>query len=220
MKIHKEGHRIIVITFIIFLILISIILYNLITNQIFIKYLLLFSSFAISFFIVRFFRVPQIKININENKILSPANGKIVVIEEVELDEFIYQKTKQISIFMSPNDVHVNRYPISGKIINYKYHRGKFLVAWNPKSSKLNERTSVLIENLKGEYILIRQIAGFVARRIVCYAKKGENVIQGNEMGFIKFGSRVDVFVPLSYKINVCLNQKVIGGKTILAEIN
>lgn len=220
MKIHKEGHRIIVITFIIFLILISIILYYLITNQIFIKYLLLFSSFAIFFFIVRFFRVPQIKININENKILSPANGKIVVIEEVELDEFINQKTKQISIFMSPNDVHVNRYPISGKILNYKYHLGKFLVAWNPKSSKLNERTSVLIENHKGEYILIRQIAGFVARRIVCYAKKGENVIQGDEMGFIKFGSRVDVFVPLSYKINVCLNQKVIGGKTILAEIN
>jgi phosphatidylserine decarboxylase len=167
--------------------------------------------------IVRFFRVPLFTIESNENHILCPANGKVVVIEEVEETEYFNDKRLQISVFMSPNDVHVNRYSIDGNVIYSKYHPGKFLVAWHPKSSTENERTTIVVENKNGIRILCRQIAGFVARRIVCYAKAGDIAVQGQELGFIKFGSRVDLFLPLDVIVKVDINQKVVGGKTIIA---
>ncbi|MCX8481245.1 MAG: phosphatidylserine decarboxylase family protein, partial [Sediminibacterium sp.] len=167
-------------------------------------------------FIISFFRIPNRELTIDENKIISPADGKIVVIEEVIADEFNLGKCIQISVFMSPANVHVNRIPINGKIMYNKYHPGKYLVAWHPKSSLLNERWSIVINNNKGN-ILCKQIAGAVAKRIVNYTKVGDNVNQTNEYGFIKFGSRVDVLIPLSATILVSLNQKVQGGVTCLA---
>jgi len=219
MKIHKEGYKILVVSLAIFLGIIALenIYLKEFTCLIYTTTLLLLILYIL---IVRFFRVPIFDIEINENIVLCPANGKIVVIEEVDEPEFLKEKRKQVSVFMSPNDVHVNRYPISGKVIYSKYHQGKFLVAWHPKSSTENERTTVVVENDKAVRILIRQIAGAVARRIVCYSKTGDNVLQGNELGFIKFGSRVDLFLPLDAKIKVGINQKVVGGKTVIAELN
>lgn len=216
MKIHKEGYLTIAISIIVLFSILYVISYFFRVNSLIfnIAYLILVIFY---FFIVRFFRVPIFKIEKNEKNILSPANGKIVVIEKVEENEFLNVKCTQISIFMSPNDVHLNRYPVSGFIKYYKYHKGKYLVAWNPKSSTLNERATVVIENKDKVQIMVRQIAGFVARRIKCYAQIGKEVEQGQELGFIKFGSRVDIFIPLKCNIKVELNQKVIGGKTILA---
>lgn len=218
MKIHKEGYKILLVSFVLFLGILALV--NMYLKQFtFIIYLTEISLTVLYILIVRFFRVPIVEIERNDKLILCPANGKVVVIEEVDEPEFLKEKRKQVSIFMSPNDVHVNRYPISGKVIFSKYHPGKFLVAWHPKSSTENERTTIVIENENGLRILIRQIAGAVARRIVCYSKVGDISIQGNELGFIKFGSRVDLFLPLNSKINVKINQKVIGGKTIIAEL-
>ncbi len=218
MKIHKEGYKILLVSFVLFLGIIALV--NMYLKQFtFIIYLTEISLTVLYILIVRFFRVPIVEIERNDKLILCPANGKVVVIEEVDEPEFLKEKRKQVSIFMSPNDVHVNRYPISGKVIFSKYHPGKFLVAWHPKSSTENERTTIVVENENGIRILIRQIAGAVARRIVCYSKVGDIAIQGNELGFIKFGSRVDLFLPLNSKINVKINQKVIGGKTIIAEL-
>ncbi|MDT8347843.1 MAG: phosphatidylserine decarboxylase family protein, partial [Flavobacteriaceae bacterium] len=154
---------------------------------------------------------------INDEAVIAPADGKVVVIEKVFDPEFLNTKCQQISIFMSPVNVHVNRYPISGEVIYSKYHKGKYLVAWHPKSSTENERTTVVIEQRGQTKILYRQIAGALAKRIVNYAKVGTKVSQGDDSGFIKFGSRVDVLVPLNYKITVELNQKVIGGITRIA---
>jgi phosphatidylserine decarboxylase len=169
--------------------------------------------------VLQFFRHPMRKIITHPSHVLSPADGKIVTIEEVMEEEFYHQKRIQISIFMSPVNVHLNRFPISGTVDYFKHHHGDYLVAWHPKSSQLNERTTVVIRTHNNISILVRQIAGYVARRIVCYAKEKENFVQGEELGFIKFGSRVDVFVPLNSKIKIQLNQKVTGGKTVLAEI-
>jgi phosphatidylserine decarboxylase len=167
--------------------------------------------------ILQFFRNPKRTAIINENHILAPVDGKVVVIEEVYEGEYFKDKRLQVSIFMSPINVHVTRYAMNGIIKFSKYHPGKFLVAWHPKASEENERTTVVIENNTFGAVLYRQIAGALARRIVNYAKEGMQVVQGTDAGFIKFGSRVDLFLPLGTPINVVLNQKAIGGKTIIA---
>ena len=167
--------------------------------------------------ILQFFRNPKRAVEINENQILAPVDGKVVVIEEVYEGEYFKDKRLQISIFMSPINVHVTRYGLSGIVKFSKYHPGKFLVAWHPKASEENERTTVVIENKTFGSVLYRQIAGALARRIVNYAQEGMQVVQGTDAGFIKFGSRVDVFLPLGTPINVVLNQTAIGGKTIIA---
>lgn len=167
--------------------------------------------------ILQFFRNPKRTFILNEDQILSPVDGKVVVIEEVYEAEYFKDKRLQVSIFMSPINVHVSRYPMGGKINFSKYHPGKFLVAWHPKASEENERTTIVVENKSFGEVLYRQIAGALAKRIVNYAEEGMQVIQGTDAGFIKFGSRVDLFLPLGTPINVVLNQKAIGGKTIIA---
>ncbi len=169
--------------------------------------------------ILQFFRNPSRSTPKNAKHIIAPVDGKVVVIEEVEEPEYFKDKRRQISIFMSPINVHVTRYPIGGKIAFSKYHPGKYLVAWHPKSSEENERTTVVVNNDSTGDILYRQIAGALARRIVNYAEEGETVEQGSDAGFIKFGSRVDIFLPLHMKVHVNLDQKVKGGVTVLADI-
>ena len=167
--------------------------------------------------ILQFFRNPKRVAIENENQILAPVDGKVVVIEEVYEGEYFKDKRLQISIFMSPINVHVTRYGLSGLVKFSKYHPGKFLVAWHPKASEENERTTIVIENKTFGEVLYRQIAGALARRIVNYAEEGMQAIQGTDAGFIKFGSRVDIFLPLGTPINVSLNEKAIGGKTVIA---
>ena len=182
-----------------------------------IKMLIQISALLVLIIILQFFRNPKRTVILNDNQILAPVDGKVVVIEEVFEGEYFKDKRLQISIFMSPINVHVTRYPLSGIVKFSKYHPGKFLVAWHPKASEENERTTVVIENKTFGEILYRQIAGALARRIVNYAEEGMQVIQGTDAGFIKFGSRVDIFLPLGTPINVVLNQKAVGGKTIIA---
>jgi phosphatidylserine decarboxylase len=169
--------------------------------------------------ILQFFRNPKRNTQIDDAHVVSPVDGKVVVIEEVQESEYFKDKRLQVSVFMSPINVHVTRYPIGGKVLFSKYHPGKYLVAWHPKSSEKNERTTVVVENSKFGKVLYRQIAGFLARRIVNYAKKDQNVVQGNDAGFIKFGSRVDLFLPLDTKLDIKLNQKVRGGETVIAKL-
>ena len=168
--------------------------------------------------ILQFFRNPNRSINAKEHTLVAPVDGKVVVIEEVMENEYFKDKRLQVSIFMSPINVHVTRYAMSGKINFSKYHPGKFLVAWHPKASEENERTTIVIENEVFGEILYRQIAGALAKRIVNYAKEGEVIVQGDDAGFIKFGSRVDLFLPLGSKLNVKLNDKVKGNLSIIAE--
>jgi phosphatidylserine decarboxylase len=175
------------------------------------------AAFLLLIIILQFFRNPKRNFILNENQILSPVDGKVVVIEEVYEGEYFKEKRIQVSIFMSPINVHVTRYGLSGIVKFSKYHPGKFLVAWHPKASEENERTTVVIENKTFGAVLYRQIAGALARRIVNYAQEGMHVVQGEDAGFIKFGSRVDLFLPLGTPINVVLNQKAVGGKTIIA---
>ncbi|MDC3105362.1 phosphatidylserine decarboxylase family protein [bacterium] len=214
MKIHKEGRNIIVNQ------LVLLIIIGLISNfnSIFLNYTLPIFLFFILFSIY-FFRVPKRDHSIIEGNIYSPCDGKVVVIEETEENEYFMDKRIQVSIFMSPLNVHNNIYPISGEVKYVKYHPGKFLLAWNPKSSQENERNTVVIKNKKVE-ILCRQIAGFLARRIVCYSKINTKTNAGEELGFIKFGSRVDLFLPIGTKINKKLNDKVIGGTSVIATLN
>jgi phosphatidylserine decarboxylase len=167
--------------------------------------------------ILQFFRNPVRNVVINDNHIIAPVDGKVVVIEEVFEGEYFKDKRMQVSIFMSPINVHVTRYPVNGLVKFSKYHPGKFLVAWHPKASEENERTTIVVENKVFGEILYRQIAGALAKRIVNYAKEGTQVVQGTDAGFIKFGSRVDLFLPLGTEINVKLNEKAVGGKTIIA---
>ncbi len=181
------------------------------------KMALQISAFVLLIIILQFFRNPKRTVITNDNQILAPVDGKVVVIEEVYEGEFFKDKRIQVSIFMSPINVHVTRYALSGIVKFSKYHPGKFLVAWHPKASEENERTTVVIENKTFGAILYRQIAGALARRIVNYAEEGMQVIQGEDAGFIKFGSRVDLFLPLGTPINVVLNQKAIGGKTVIS---
>ena len=179
-------------------------------------------SGSILFFllILQFFRSPIFSITQNQNQVLAPADGKVVVIEETEETEYLKEKRKQISIFMSPVNVHVNRMPVEGSISYFKYHPGKYLVAWHPKSSTENERTTVVARMKNGTEVLFRQIAGALARRIKCYVSEGQVLEQGEEFGFIKFGSRVDVFLPLDAKILVTVGEKTKGGRTVLAELS
>jgi phosphatidylserine decarboxylase len=213
--IHKEGYMIILIT-IISLALLNFAVYNYLS--------ILFSIFlflSVVFFglILQFFRNPTREIPVlDNNKIYAPADGKVVVIEETVENEYFKDKRLQVSIFMSPLNVHVNRNPISGTISYFKYHAGKYLVAWHPKSSTENERTTVVFNNGKKE-ILLRQIAGSLAKRIICYVNTGDKVKQGEDFGFIKFGSRVDIYLPLDAKINVEIDQKVFGNQTLIATI-
>ncbi len=214
---HKEGYKILSIASIILLVAVLAI-----DKFIEIEWLRLSSStiFIILFILVlQFFRNPKRNTVFNDHNIIAPVDGKVVVIEKVYEPEFFKDKRIQVSIFMSPLNVHVTRYPISGNIVFSKYHPGKYLVAWHPKSSIENERTTVVVENDTTGKILYRQIAGAAARRIVNYAKKDDTAIQGADAGFIKFGSRVDIFLPLNTKIDVVLNQKVIGGEQIIANL-
>ncbi len=175
-------------------------------------------SIFVMIIILQFFRNPKRNTTINPNHIIAPADGKVVVIEDTEESEYFKGMRKQISIFMSPFNVHVNRNPVTGTVSFFKYHPGKYLMAWDPKSSTENERTTVVVKTQNGTEVLFRQIAGFLARRIVWYVKENQPVVQGKEFGFIKFGSRVDVFVPLDAKINVKIGEKVSGGETVIAE--
>lgn len=215
MKIHKEGYIIILIALLILSILDAIFIY-------YIPWILFWSILVLAsliFFglIVYFFRVPNRTVAINDNNIIAPSDGKLVVIENVFENEFLKTDCVQLSIFMSPLNIHKQWYPINGIIEYLKYHEGKYLVAWHPKSSIENERSSIVVKSKHGKLILFRQIAGAVARRICTYAKEGEQVSQADEAGFIKFGSRIDVFIPKDAHIKVNINQKIIGGQTILA---
>lgn len=183
------------------------------------KWIVYILSAVLFLIILQFFRSPKFHIDVNEKNVLCPADGKVVVIEEADETEYLKDRRIQISVFMSPINVHVNRNPISGVVSYFKYHKGKYLVAWHPKSSTENERTTVVIENSRGVSVLFRQIAGAMARRIVWYVKEGDKVEQGQQFGFIKFGSRVDVFLPLGTKINVGIGEVVKGGRTVLAEL-
>ena len=207
---HKEGYQIIVISLLITSSLIISFEYSI--NKVEIKLLLKLLCFIFFVLILQFFRNPKRNVKLNDESILAPADGKIVIIKEVFEKEFYKEKRLQVSIFMSPFNVHVTRYPVGGEIIFSKYHPGKYLFAWHPKSSELNERTSVVIKNKAFGNILYRQIAGALARRIVNYASEGNKIKQGEESGFIKFGSRLDIFLPLKTKVNVSMNQMVKGG--------
>lgn len=180
--------------------------------------LVFFLSLGLLLFIISFFRIPTRKLTIADTQVIAPADGKVVVIEEVNDEEYFHGKRLQVSIFMSPANVHVNRNPLSGEVVYNKYHKGKYLVAWHPKSSTENERHSVVIKNGDTE-ILVKQIAGALAKRIINYLQVGQQVKQGEEMGFIKFGSRVDLLLPVGTKINVELNQVVRGGVTVVATL-
>jgi phosphatidylserine decarboxylase len=219
MKLHKEGYGIIIV---------SIILYGLVEFGIInfgkdfsITFLVLLSLLPTFFLamIIQFFRVPKRDSVFKENEVVCPADGKIVVIEEVEETEYFNDKRIQISIFMSPLNVHANFNPVSGIIQYARYHPGLFLVAWHPKSSTDNERTTIVTKTKSGQEVLFRQVAGALARRICYYVKEGQTVESGEEFGFIKFGSRIDLYLPLSAKIKVSLNQKVKGQLTKIAEL-
>ncbi|MCC6385490.1 MAG: phosphatidylserine decarboxylase family protein [Bacteroidia bacterium] len=217
MKIHREGYTLLYSAFF-FLLAINIILSYILKDQIEIRVFIAGISVLIMILLLQFFRNPSRNLADGENLIIAPADGKIVVIEETIEKEFFKDKKLQVSIFMSPFNVHINRYPISGRIKYLRYHPGKYLVAWHPKASTLNERTSIVIERDQ-KSLLLRQIAGVLARRIVYYPHEGDMVKQSTELGFIKFGSRVDLFLPLDTKLHITLNEKTIGGVTVIGEL-
>ena len=214
---HKEGHKIILVT--LFIVVGAIFGIDEFIATEWLRKSLMLLVIAFFILILQFFRNPKRHTHANEGQALSPVDGKVVVIEEVFEKEVFNDKRIQVSVFMSPLNVHVTRYPISGRVSFSKYHPGKYLVAWHPKASEENERTTVVVENEKFGKILYRQIAGALAKRIVNYAKVNSSVKQGNDSGFIKFGSRVDLFLPLDADIKVSLNQKVKGGESVIAEI-
>ncbi len=216
MTVHREGYQIIGIAALLFGTL-NIISFTFLSGALpWIAAAIFIITLLLLLFLISFFRIPNRILTLDAGKIICPADGKVVVIEEITDEEYFHDKRIQVSIFMSPANVHVNRNPVSGRVIYNQYHRGKYLVAWHPKSSTENERWSVAIENEKG-IILVKQIAGALAKRICNYLKPGQRVKQGEELGFIKFGSRVDVLLPLNAKIEVQLNQAVKGGVTVLA---
>lgn len=215
---HKEGKATILITLVVLFALNAGIQF-LLPDFMLVQNSVMVLSIILLVIVLQFFRNPSITPTLGENLVVSPADGKVVVIEEVEEPEYFKGKRLQISVFMSPFNVHVNRNPVGGLVKYFKYHPGLYLVAWHPKSSTENERTTTVIETKSGTEVLFRQIAGALAKRIVWYVKEGQYVAQADEMGFIKFGSRVDIFVPVGTKVNVELNQVVKGGRTVLAEI-
>lgn len=217
MTIHREGFKSITIAALIVGVINMAVCYFLSATMNWLCWIVLVITLALFLFLVSFFRLPKRMLTINENAIIAPADGKVVVIEETIEVEYFKDKRMQVSIFMSPANVHVNRNPISGEVVYNQYHQGKFLVAWHPKSSTENERHSVVIKKGDKE-VLIKQIAGALAKRIVNYLKVGQKVNQTDELGFIKFGSRVDLLLPVGTKVNVALNQVVQGGVTVIAE--
>ena len=216
MRIHREGYGIILGSTLFLVIVNGLLTYF--NAPILAQQISLSISLVFYLLVVQFFRDPQRTTPQGENLIIAPADGKVVVIEEVTEPEYFKGTRKQVSIFMSPINVHVNRVPVSGEVVYSEYHPGKYLVAWHPKSSTKNERTSIVVENEFFGKILYRQIAGAIARRIVNYAKVSNTVKQGEDSGFIKFGSRIDLFLPLNTKLNIKINQKVKGGITVIAE--
>ncbi len=217
MTIHKEGYKSIAITAIIFAIINLASFYFISYNWPWLSWLIFVVTLGLLLFIISFFRVPNRQLTTGDNLIICPADGKVVVIEEIVDVEYFKDKRLQVSVFMSPANVHQNRNPVGGEIVYNQYHKGKYLVAWDPKSSTENERHSVVIRHPKGE-LLVKQIAGALAKRIINYLSVGQKVQQSAEYGFIKFGSRVDVLLPPNAKVKVQLNQVVKGGVTVLAE--
>jgi len=218
MSIHKEGYKILIFGFITLLVV------NVIVNIIWfdydlVKWAFIICSMMLYVFLLFFFRWPSRQLEPDHGIVYAPADGKVVVIEDTFEKEYFKDTRLQLSIFMSPFNVHSNRYPVSGRIKYVRYHPGNYMVAWHPKSSELNERSTIVIETRDGKEILIRQIAGAVARRIVTYAKENQEVLQGDELGFIKFGSRVDVFLPVGTEIEVPILQQVKANKSIIAKI-
>ncbi|HEY3429939.1 MAG TPA: phosphatidylserine decarboxylase family protein [Cyclobacteriaceae bacterium] len=218
MTIHKEGRTLLFVLLIVFVAIIygfqyffpeAIVARNIVIGVLIVFYLI----------VLQFFRNPVFTVIKNDKQVIAPADGKVVVIEEADEPEYLKGKRKQISIFMSPVNVHVNRMPVGGSISYYKYHPGKYLVAWHPKSSTENERTTVVAKMSNGTEVLFRQIAGALARRIKCYVQQGQQFEQGQEFGFIKFGSRVDIFLPLNAVVKVNIGDKTTGGKTVIAEL-
>lgn len=218
MTFHKEGYSSLAIT-VLFILVLNAFIQFFWPDATVVKWIIYVLSFALFVVIVQFFRSPKITLTKGESQVICPADGKVVVIEETTETEFLKDRRIQLSVFMSPINVHVNRNPISGVVKYFKYHPGKYLVAWHPKSSTENERTTIVTENSAGVQVLFRQIAGALARRIVWYVKEGDKVEQGDQFGFIKFGSRVDVFLPLGTRINVKIGDVVKGGRTVLAEL-
>lgn len=219
MTIHREGH---IVLFVLLLVLfaLNIGIYFYFPESVLVQNSVIFVSVIFYILILQFFRNPVFAITQNTKHVLAPADGKVVVIEETEETEYFKERKKQVSIFMSPVNVHVNRMPVGGSISFFKYHPGKYLVAWHPKSSTENERTTIAVKMSDGVEILFRQIAGALARRIKWYVKEGDKLDQGQEFGFIKFGSRVDIFLPLNAKIVVKVGDVTKGGRTIIAELD
>lgn len=218
MTIHKEGYTSIALC-ILFIFVLNALVQYLLPEYTWFIWTIYTLSFALFIIVLQFFRSPAITVSQNDEHVICPADGKVVVIEETEETEFLKEKRIQVSVFMSPLNVHINRNPVSGIVKYFKYHPGKFLFAWNPKSSTENERTTIVVENKSGVSVLFRQIAGALARRIVCYVNEGQEAVQGEEFGFIKFGSRVDIFLPLGTDIKVGLGETVKGGITVLAHL-
>jgi phosphatidylserine decarboxylase len=216
MTIHKEGYKIIAISVIIFGIINLSFFYFFSYASPFLGAIIFVTTLLFLVFIISFFRIPKRVLTVREDAIIAPADGKVVAIEEVQADEYFNDKRIQVSIFMSPLNVHVNRNPVSGDVVYSQYHKGKYLVAWHPKSSVDNERHSVVYKKNSKE-ILVKQIAGAMAKRIVCYLKPGQKVKQSEEMGFIKFGSRVDLLLPMDTKVQVKIGDKAQGGVTVIA---
>jgi phosphatidylserine decarboxylase len=219
MTIHKEGYKFIAVCAFAFGLINLVSFYFISFHQPLISWIIFFITLSVLLFLISFFRVPDRKLTIDENAVICPADGKVVVIEEIFDQEYFKDNRLQVSIFMSPANVHQNIVPISGHVIYNQYHKGKYLVAWNPKSSTENERQSVVIRGEKAE-ILVKQIAGAMAKRIKNYLVVGQKVEQSRELGFIKFGSRVDVLLPLGTQVLVKLNQAVQGGVTVLAKLS
>lgn len=220
MRLHREGNTIMITTGVVLLALNLLAYFYLFSDNSTAIVLLAVTSLILFILIVQFFRIPNRQLTLGELQVIAPADGKVVVIEETTENEYFQDRRRQVSIFMSPLNVHVNRNPVSGIIRYFKYFPGKYLVAWHPKSSTENERTTVVIQVANGAEVLLRQIAGAVARRIIWYVKEGQPVRQGEEFGFIKFGSRVDVFLPLDAEINVKIGDVTKGGVTVIAKLN
>lgn len=216
MTIHKEGYKTIAWTVILFVAINILSFYIFSLNSSIVCWIILIITLALLIFMISFFRVPKRVLTVREDAIIAPADGKVVAIEEMQADEYFTDKRIQVSIFMSPLNVHLNRNPISGDVLYSQYHKGKYLVAWHPKSSTENERHSVVYRK-NGKEILVKQIAGAMAKRIVNYLQAGQKVEQTTEMGFIKFGSRVDLLLPLDAKVQVKIGDKVQGGVSVIA---
>lgn len=219
MTIHKEGYTIIAISTILFGLLNLVSFYFLSFYSPWLSWLIFLVTFALWVFVISFFRLPNRVLTYQPNAVIAPADGKVVAIEEVQADEYFPDRRIQVSIFMSPLNVHVNRNPVSGDVVYSEYHKGKYLVAWHPKSSTENERHTVVYRTENGKEILTKQIAGALAKRIINYLKPGMQVKQNDEMGFIRFGSRVDIFLPLDANVKVKIGDKPQGGVTVVAEI-